>query len=95
MYMVAFPDERPTEIRHLADGNTTVTEWATMATHTGALPMPTGDLLPATGKTVKLAGVTIADLEGDKVKRQVFYWDNADFLQQLGLLTAPEVATAG
>ena len=94
-YMTAFPDEHPTAIRHLADGSTAITEWAVAQTHTGPLVMPTGDVLPATGKAIKLSGVTIAELEGDKVKRQAFYWDNADFLQQLGLMPSPELVAAG
>jgi predicted ester cyclase len=55
--------------------------------------MPNGEMLPPTGKSVTLHGVTIADLEGDRVKRQAFYWDNADFMQQLGLMPTQEAAT--
>jgi steroid delta-isomerase-like uncharacterized protein len=95
MYMTAFPDERPTEIRHFADGNTAITEWTIAQTHTGPLAMPTGEMLPATGKAITLNGVTVAELEGDKVKRQAFYWDNADFLQQLGLMPTQELVAAG
>ena len=95
MYMTAFPDEHATEIRHLADGSTAITEWTIAQTHTGPLVMPTGEQLPPTGKAVKLTGVTIAELEGDKVKRQAFYWDNADFLQQLGLIPMPDLVAAG
>ena len=73
-YMTAFPDEHPTAIRHLADGSTAITEWAVAQTHTGPLVMPTGDVLPATGKAIKLSGVTIAELEEEKDENR----DNRD-----------------
>jgi steroid delta-isomerase-like uncharacterized protein len=91
-YTAAFPDERPLQIRHLVDGNTAITEWTTIATNTGPMLMPNGETLPPTGKSVTLRGMTIADIAGDKVKRQAFYWDNAEFMQQMGLMPAPEAA---
>lgn len=93
MYMAAFPDEKPTHIRHLVDGNTVVTEWASIATHKGPLMMPTGDTLAATGKKVATSGVTVQEIEGNKVAKQVFYFDNAEFLRQLGLMPAMQAAT--
>jgi steroid delta-isomerase-like uncharacterized protein len=88
MYMAAFPDEHPTQIRHLADGNTVVTEWKTEATHNGPLMMPTGETLPATGRKISSSGVTVQDIQGGKVIKQVFYFDNVEFMQQLGVMPA-------
>jgi steroid delta-isomerase-like uncharacterized protein len=94
MWMAAFPDEHPTQIRHLVDGDTVVTVWTSEATHQGPLMMPTGDMLPATGKKVTTSGVTVQEIQDGKVKRQVFYFDNVEFLQQLGLMPAMQGAAA-
>jgi steroid delta-isomerase-like uncharacterized protein len=94
MYMAAFPDERPIEIRHMADGNVAITEWKSVSTHSGPLPMPNGEMLPATGKSVTTAGVTITDIEGGKAKRQTFYFDQVEFMQQLGLMPEAQAQPA-
>lgn len=90
-FMTAFPDEAVT-LHHIAEGTTVVTEWSSTATHTGPLPLPTGELLPPTGKSVSLGGVDIAEVDGELISRHAFYWDNAAFLQQLGLMPTPEAA---
>jgi steroid delta-isomerase-like uncharacterized protein len=93
-YYVAFPDEKPTNIRHLVDGNSVATVWESTATHAGPLPLPTGDMLPPTGKVVQTRGVTVQDFENGLLRRQVFYFDLLAFLQQLGVIPAAE-AVAG
>jgi len=95
MYMTAFPDEHPISIRHLVDGGSVVTEFSSEATHKGPLMMPTGDTLPPTGRTVAFRGAVVQDVSGDKVTKQVFYFDNVEVMQQLGVLPALEGAGAG
>jgi predicted ester cyclase len=91
MNMAAFPDEKATRIRHLVDGNTVVTEWASEATHNGPLMMPTGETLPATGKKITSAGVTVQEVNNEgKLAKQVFYFDRVEFLRQLGRMPAME-----
>lgn len=96
MFKAAFPDERPLEIRHLADGNTVISIFTTEATHSGPLPLPTGEMLPATGKKVIQRGVSVIEVEGDKAKQHTFYFDNLEFMQQLGLMpeSAPTSASS-
>lgn len=94
MYWTAFPDEHPTQIRHLVDGNTVVTEVKTEATHNGPLLLPTGDTLPPTGRKVLSSGVAVQDMEGGKLARQVFYFDLVEILQQLGLMPTTQGAPA-
>jgi ketosteroid isomerase-like protein len=89
MYWAAFPDEHPLSIRHLVDGTTVVTEFVAEATHTGPLPLPTGDTLQPTGRTVVTRGTAVQDAVGDKLVKQTFYFDNAAFMQQLGLIPEP------
>ena len=93
IYWAAFPNGHLLSIRHLVDGNTVVTEFAAEATHTGPLPLPTGDTLPPTGRTVVTRGAAVQDVVGDKLAKQTFYFDNAAFMQQLGLI--PEMEAAG
>ena len=95
MYIAAFPDEKPTSIRHIVDGSTVVTEFASEATHSGPLMMPTGDMLPPTGRRVSFRGAVVQDTAGDKLVNQVFYYANAELLQQLGAAPATEAAGAG
>jgi steroid delta-isomerase-like uncharacterized protein len=40
--------------------------------------------LPVTGKSFSIRGVTILELEGDKIRRCSDYWDMSAFLKQLG-----------
>ena len=94
MYMAALPDEHPTSIRHLEDGDTVVTEWTSEATHQGPLTMPNGDTLPATGKRITTSGVTVQEIRDGRVAKQVFYFDNAEFLQQLGLMPTMQGPTS-
>lgn len=93
MFWTAFPDEHLLSIRHVVDGSTVVTEFESEATHTGPLPLPTGDVLPATGRTVITRGAVVQDVANDKLVKQTFYFDNAAFMQQLGLM--PEMEAAG
>lgn len=89
MYMDAFPDEKPVEIRHFVDGDTSITQWRSEATHTGPLMMPSGEMLAPTGRRVSTSGVTVQETRGGRIVRQVFYFDNMEFLKQLGLLPEP------
>lgn len=95
MFLTALPDDHPTFIRHLVDGETVVTEVTSEATHNGPLMMPTGDALPPSGRKVVTKSVVVQDVSGDKVVKQVFYFDNLEFMQQLGVIPAMEAAAAG
>lgn len=51
--------------------------------------------LPATGRHFEVAGVSIGRLRGGKIIENRDYWNLAGYLMQVGLMPAPEVATAG
>ncbi|MGH7687596.1 MAG: ester cyclase [Candidatus Dormibacteria bacterium] len=95
MFWTAFPDEHATSIRHLVDGTTVVTEFTAEATHTGPLMMPTGDTLPPTGRRTVVRGCAVQEAVGDTMAKQTFYFDNLEFMQQLGVIPMPEGAAAG
>ena len=50
-------------------------------------PMPIGEgkTLPPTGKKFKLAMVTLAKWQGDKMSEEYLFWDNQAFMKQIGL----------
>jgi steroid delta-isomerase-like uncharacterized protein len=48
-----------------------------------------GDQMPATGKRFNVRGVSVGDLSGGKIKRNVDYWSLAELLGQVGLMPTP------
>jgi hypothetical protein len=40
-------------------------------------------------------GCAVQEVIGDKVAKQTFYFDNLEFMQQLGVIPMPEGAAAG
>lgn len=63
-----------------------------LGTNTGDMRMPDGGTLPATGKQVRLRTSDIANVEGGRIVRHEWYWDQLDFLTQLGVIEAPATA---
>jgi ketosteroid isomerase-like protein len=63
-------------------------------THDGPLPMPDGTELPPTGKAIAFRfAMSVERDPGAEVMRAVsIYFDQLDFLGQLGLLPAPAAA---
>ncbi len=49
----------------------------------------------ATGKPVKVSGVSFARYEGGKLIEELVYFDALEFLSQLGLIEPPKLAAAG
>jgi steroid delta-isomerase-like uncharacterized protein len=48
--------------------------------------------IPATGKQFSVRGVSILELEDGKIRRCSDYWDMAEFLKQLGVMSQPQTA---
>ena len=67
-----------------------VAEGTFTATHDGPLAMPDGTEIPPTGKTVSVPfAMSVAREPGAEVASRVnVYFDQLDFLSQLGLVTA-------
>ena len=64
-------------------GNKAFAEWLVEADHTG--PMVLGDdaVLEATGRRVRLAGVTVADFRGEKIRSFRTYFDEVSLIEQM------------
>jgi ketosteroid isomerase-like protein len=60
-------------------------------THTAPLPMSSGESIPPTGKQIRVRDCDVATVEGGLVTSHNFYFDQMEFLGQLGLL--PEMPT--
>ena len=56
-------------------------EWVMSGTHKGDFPG-----MAATGKRFSVRGVTILELQGEKIRRDSDYWDAASVMRQVGLL---------
>ena len=64
-------------------GNKAYAEWLIEADHTGPLVLDEGAVLEATGRHVRLPGVTVADFRGGKIRSFRTYFDDASLLEQI------------
>jgi steroid delta-isomerase-like uncharacterized protein len=84
--MAAFPGAQVENTSEIEDGDTVVTEFVFRGTNSGALVLPDGSELPATGKSVEIPGVTIAKVADGKIVSETMYYDNMVTYAALGLL---------
>lgn len=85
-YLEAFPDGTADVVVRHDSGDTTVDEWVFHGTHTGPLPTPTGEMVPPTGARVSVRGVDIQTHRDGGIADQRTYFDQVQFLTQLGLI---------
>lgn len=77
----AFSDIAIVPEKLIAEGDLVTVYWIARGTNTGA-----GNGLPATGKKVELAGITIWRIVDGKIKEEWSAFDQLSLMQQLGLL---------
>ena len=87
-FVAAFPDASFETAREHECGDTAINEGYFVGTNTGPLAMPNGENIPATGRRVLMRACDAATVEDGVVTSHRFYFDQLDFLGQLGL--APE-----
>ena len=85
MFHEAFPDLRLEIKQLLTDGPAAAAEGTIAGTHSGVLHTPNGDVAP-TGRAVELRGAAVYVTDGDTLKSEHLFFDQMDFLGQLGLL---------
>jgi ketosteroid isomerase-like protein len=85
-FQKAFPDLTYEPLSEYEIGNTAIDEGAISGTHTGPLEAPTGETVPPTGKRVRVRETDLATVENGKVTSHRFYFDQMEFLAQLGLV---------
>jgi len=80
-YVTGFSDRQFIVKETFAQGNKLVKYWQFRGKHTG-----TFFGIPATNKNVDVIGCTIATIENGKITEEQDFFDNLEFLQQLGLM---------
>ncbi len=84
----ALPDATITWESQLESGSTVVVEGYLEGTHTGAFRTPQGEIPPSDNK-VKLPYASIKRVEAGKIASEHLYFDQMEFLQQLGAMPSP------
>ena len=64
-------------------GNKAFAEWVVEADHTGPLVLGEDAVLEATGRHVKLPGVTVADFRDGKIRSFRTYLDDVSLIEQI------------
>ena len=85
VFQEAFPDLRLEIKQLLSDGPAAAAEGIMAGTHDGVLHTPDGDVAP-TGRTLALPWAAVYVTDGDTLKSEHLFFDQMDFLGQLGLL---------
>ncbi|MFI1254749.1 nuclear transport factor 2 family protein [Streptomyces netropsis] len=67
-------------------GDTAIDEGFFRGRNTGPLVLPSGESLPATGKEIRIRGCDCATVQDGRIVSYRLYFDQLDFLGQLGLL---------
>jgi steroid delta-isomerase-like uncharacterized protein len=88
-YRSAFPDARSMVEAQFEEGDTVVTRWRAVGTHTGELGP-----LPASGQSFEMDGITIERIAGGKIAEVWVARDELGLMGQLGALPVPAAAGA-
>ena len=87
VFQEAFPDLRLEVERPISEGSAAAAEGVLTGTHDGMLHTPGGDVSP-TGRSLNLPWAAVYAIDGDMLKSEHLYFNQMDFLGQLGLLPA-------
>ena len=67
-------------------GDTAIDEGFFSGRNTGPIQLPTGETLPPTDKEVRIHGADMATVQDGRIVSYRVYFDQMEFLEQLGLL---------
>jgi steroid delta-isomerase-like uncharacterized protein len=85
-WFAGFPEMDYLVTRTVAAETVVVSQWVFTGTNSGALASPIfGQDMQATGKTVRLRGVSVFDVEDGAIKRETLYIDLATLFVELGV----------
>ncbi|MFE9397401.1 nuclear transport factor 2 family protein [Streptomyces flavidovirens] len=82
----AIPDSQYESVHKHESGNTAIDKGFFTGKNTGPLVLPSGESLEPTQKDVRVRGCDVATVEDGKIVSYRLYFDQLDFLGQLGLL---------
>lgn len=91
-FQTAIPDMAYETTRELETDNCAIDQGYVTGTNTGPITMPDGSTLPPTGKSVRLRTLDVATVENGLIGKHDFYFDQMEFLTQLGLMEAPQAS---
>jgi predicted ester cyclase len=83
--MDGFPDGHYETINKIESDGKAVDEGYFVGTNTQPLKGPDGQTIEPTGKQVKLRSCDVATVQGGKITEHHLYFDEGDFMRQLGL----------
>jgi steroid delta-isomerase-like uncharacterized protein len=83
-FMAGFSDVKFTVVDVFGQGSKIVKHWNFKGKHTADFFG-----IPATGNTVEVDGVTLVLMKNGKIAQEQDFFDNAIFMQQLGLVSDP------
>ena len=89
-WKTAFPLGTAEVTNQIAQGDHVTSEVVYKATHTGPLVSSTGTV-PATNKPVVLKTMVLSTFRDGLIQRERTYFDQADFMRQLGITTPPKL----
>ncbi|WP_274561749.1 ester cyclase [Streptomyces spiramyceticus] len=82
----ALPDSTYEPVHSFEVGNTAIDEGFYVGKNTGPVPLPSGETLPATQRDIRVRGVDFAAVEDGRIVSYRLYFDQMEFLGQLGML---------
>ena len=82
----AMPDVRYDQTGRHESGNVAIDEGIIIGTNTGPMRLPSGETLPPTGKELRVNSCDVATVENGEITSHHFYFDQVEFLSQLGLM---------
>ncbi|NGO48485.1 ester cyclase [Streptomyces ureilyticus] len=83
----AIPEGTFESVHSYEIGNTAIDEGFFSGRNTGPIHLPSGETLPATQKEIRIRGIDLATIDEDgRIADYRLYFDQLDFLGQLGLL---------
>lgn len=82
----AVPEARYESLASFEVGDTAVDEGIFSGRNTGPLAFPDGTSVPATQKDIRMRGVDFATVQDGRITSYRLYFDQLEFLGQLGLL---------
>jgi predicted ester cyclase len=87
----ALPDATLMWTSHVESGSMIAGEGLLTGTHSGPFRTPQGEI-PPSGRQVRLAYAFMRRVEGGKITSEHLYFDQMEFLQQLGAMPDPSAA---
>ncbi len=91
-FLDSFTDTRFEHVAKHESGDVAIDEGYFIGIDTGALVGPGGQSVPATGKQIRVREYDVVTVEDGLIREHRFYFDQMEFLGQLGLLPEGEAS---